>query len=116
MVQCCRCWKVFPEADIMMDKVGEYHGQPAYQAIEICPYCHNDELVEVERMDDKDVMYNFILENYEPEDIIEVMAELLGDSVEAYERVYARLNYDKANIHEDKEYLYYASEHCWIAS
>lgn len=49
--RCCRCGKVFNEPGYYQDLVGEFWGQPAYEAISCCPYCGYD-YEEVEDADD----------------------------------------------------------------
>lgn len=115
MYRCECCGNIWQDSELdgIQDRVGEYHGQPAYEYISVCPHCYSDELTEVREMEDKDMMYNYILMTYDNDDIINVMVELLGDTEETYEKVYALLNRKNPDIHADKDYVEYACEHCW---
>lgn len=115
MVKCNNCGAIIEnsEVDIIQDLVGEYHGQPAYQAVEICPCCHSDNLTEVERLSDKDIMYNYICDDFLYQDIVAVMAEMLGDNEDVYKELYARLCPKHPDIEKDKDYIEYTNTHCW---
>ena len=46
MFICKDCGSLFENPDHMEENVGECWGQPAFQTIDICPYCHWDEIDE----------------------------------------------------------------------
>lgn len=46
MLICDDCKRVFEHPDGVREKVGEYCGQPAYQTVDICPFCHSDSISE----------------------------------------------------------------------
>lgn len=46
MLICDDCKRVFERPNGVREKVGEYWGQPAYQTVDVCPFCHSDSISE----------------------------------------------------------------------
>ena len=63
MFICKDCGSVFECPDYTEENVGEYWGQPAFQAIDLCPYCHCDEFEEARKCE--------ICGEWKPEDDME---------------------------------------------
>lgn len=54
MIKCCNCGEVFDidECGQRLELVGEFWGSPAYDNVDVCPFCRSDDLEDYEEPDD----------------------------------------------------------------
>lgn len=50
MIKCCKCGEVFDDYEVEQrsEYVAEFWGAPAYQNVDICPFCHSDDLEDID--------------------------------------------------------------------
>lgn len=55
-LKCLDCDRTFDEeeAETRSENVGDFWGSPAYQTINICPFCRSDEIIEPEEDDEEE--------------------------------------------------------------
>lgn len=56
MIKCCKCGEVFDDYEMEQraEYVAEFWGSPAYQNVDICPFCHSDDLEDYEETEGED--------------------------------------------------------------
>lgn len=113
MFRCNNCKKVFEDFDVVYDTVGEYQGQPYQEPVDICPYCNSDDIVEVIKLDDSEIMYNFLCDSFLYEDLVDIMFSMLGRNEDVCKEIYSRLMSNKV-IEDDKDYQEYKEVYSYI--